>query len=130
MGDTRHYQLILTSEIEAGEHPVRVEAVYSIEAKGWLWDFAFGNKRVLAAAPVMAVVGTDIKGVAGKLTKMHGVKVPLPRHIERVIEPGDELRMLPVKKLLYSRECTLEVSGEKAGPPGAELQIATLTTTS
>jgi hypothetical protein len=131
MAESRHYQIMLIDNVPpSGEYPVQVEGVYTIEGSGWLWDFTLATgERVLAAAPMLSVVGTDIKAHATDLNKMRGVKVPLPKHIRQIIEPTDELRMLPVKKLLYSRECTLEVEDKKIGPPGEELQLATLTTT-
>jgi hypothetical protein len=132
MTDSRHYQLTLIHGVAPGtREQVRVEGVYRIEGKGWLWDFSLGDRRILAAAPVLSVAGTDMKRgtVAEDMIKMRGVKVPLPPHVRRIIEPTDELRMLPIKKLLYRRECTLEVKDETVGPPGKELRLATLTTT-
>jgi hypothetical protein len=110
---------------------VRVEGIYSREGGGYLFDFAVGERRVLAGAPMLAVVGTDVRDKVEDLNTMRGVKVPLPTHIRRVAG-GDELRMLPVKRLLFSRECSLEVEGEMDAPqmPGSDRapQLATLTT--
>ena len=134
MGDKRHYTLMLLDALEPGDYPVRVEGIYRVASGGWLFDFtASAGERVLGASPALAVVGTDIGDKAEDLKKIHGLKVPLPAHIRRVVG-GSDLWMLPVKRLLFSRDCTLEVGGEMDAPPLSDKdrppQLATLTTTS
>ena len=66
MAESRHYQITLIHSVPtSGEYPVQVEGVYRIEGSGWLWDFTLATgERVLAAAPMLSVVGIDIKAHA------------------------------------------------------------------
>ncbi len=133
MGDIRCYTLMLIDDLEPGNYPVHVEGIYRIVDSGWLFDFTLNGKRVRGASPALAVVGTDVGDEAADLTNMRGVKVPLPRHIERIVGT-DELLSLPVKRLLFSRDCMIKVGEEIDGPPlpgeARAPQLATLTTTS
>ena len=97
-------------DLPVGEHEVRVEIIYRLDNGGYLWVMTHKStgKRIEAAAPFLIVVGTDIREKTADLQGVRGVKAPLPKAMARDV--GAETAMLlPWKKMLFDRECTLEV---------------------
>jgi len=114
MAEQRHFTVGILEDLPAGEYPVHVDNIYQTDEGGYLWDLAFAEGgKILAAAPFLAAVGTDINEKSGELQRMRGVKVPLPRRLAGLVQM-EHAMLMPVKKLLYSRECVLEVAEREA----------------
>ncbi len=110
----RRFGVGLIHDLPEGEHAVRVENIYQLHGGGYVWVMTYQatGERIEAAAPFLTIVGSDIRERASDLQKVHGVKAPLPGPMARAI--GDDTAMLlPWKKFLFDRECTLEVKGRE-----------------
>ena len=105
---------LIHDDLPEGEHAVRVENIYQLRGGGYVWVMTHRDtgERIEAAAPLLAVIGSDIGERAPDLQKVHGVKVPLPGPTARAV--GDDTAMLlPWKLFLFDRECTLVVEGRE-----------------
>jgi hypothetical protein len=110
----RRFGVGLIHDLPEGEHAVRVENIYQLHGGGYVWVMTHRatGERIEAAAPLLAVIGSDMGEGSSDLQKVCGVKVPLPGPMARAV--GDDTAMLlPWKRFLFGRECTLAVEGRE-----------------
>jgi hypothetical protein len=108
----RRFGVELIRELPEGEHAVRVETIYQLRGGGYVWVMTHRDtgERIEAAAPLLAVIDSDIGERASDLQQVHGVKVPLPGPTARALGE-DTAMLLPWQLFLFDRECTLVVEG-------------------
>jgi hypothetical protein len=110
----RRFGVGLIHDLPEGEHAVRVENIYQLHDGGYVWVMTHRDtgERIERAAPLLAVIGSEMGERASDLQKVQGVKVPLPGPTARAV--GDDTAMLlPWKEFLFDRECTLVVEGRE-----------------
>jgi len=113
----RRFGVGLIHDLPVGEHAVCVENIYLLDGGGYVWVMTHKptGRRIEAAAPLLTVVGTDVRAEASDLQRIRGVRVTLPTALARAVGTDTAMQM-PWKKLLFSRECTLEVEEGRGDP--------------